>query len=175
MNIIITDIANLDIFLLPVVPANLSIVSAGELDTKDTKETKEHQITIINNEPPKTISWSSFFPVNKNYNFVPYTANQNGWAYVAFFELMKKYNLPIRIIITTKNKVPILNTLAGIKTLTYSCDKAGDINYTLNLTEFYEKFYQFIPRDKEVFKYVRELNIKQFAKDNLQKFGLLPK
>lgn len=170
MNIILTDIANFSVFIIPIVPQNIQIVSAGNSTTYNGIE---HQFTIIDNEKPKEIDWSSFFPVNKNYNFVPHTAHQNGWVYVSFIELMKKYSYPIRIIFTTKTKIPILNTLVSIENFTYSVDNSGDINYSIKLKEFYDKFYNFFATDKKIIDNFSTLQKDQFAKDNLEKFGLL--
>jgi hypothetical protein len=111
--------------------------------------------------------------VNKDYNFVKNGAMKNGWAYVTFIESMKKYKLPIRVIITTKHKVPVLNSLMAIDKFTYGGDKSGDVAYSIELKEFYEKFITFIDRDIEVAKYVKNYNKKQWAKKQLEKFGLL--
>ncbi len=170
MNIILTDIANLSVFIVPVVPVGTSIISKG---SNETLEALDHQFQVMNNEAPKEINWSSFFPVNKNYSFVPFGALSNGWLYVAFLELMKKYRLPIRVIFTTQAKIPILNTLATIDEFKYAVDKTGDINYEIKLKEYYEKFYEFLPRDKEVFKYIRRINIKNEATKMMKKFGLI--
>ncbi len=170
MNIILTDIANFSVFILPIVPDNIQIISGGNSTTYNGIE---HQFTIIDNEKPKEIGWSSFFPVNKSYGFVPRAAYKNGWVYISFIELMKKYNYPIRVIFTTKTKVPILNSLVSIENFTYSVDNSGDINYSIKLKEFYEKFYNFFATDKKIVDNFSTFQRSQFAKDNLEKFGLL--
>jgi hypothetical protein len=86
---------------------------------------------------------------------------------------MKKYRLPIRVIITTKHKVPVYNSLMEIEKFIYGEDKGGDVAYSIELKEFYEKFLTFIDRDIEVAKYVKNYNKKQWAKKQLEKFGLL--
>ncbi len=153
MNIILTDIANITPFIIPIVPPDLQINSNGANESENTLNGK---INVMDNCELRIVSWSSIFPVNKNYDFVNTGSISNGWAYVAFLELMKRFRLPIRIIITTKTKVPVLNMLASIDEFTNSVDKAGDINYTLKLKEFPENFFNFIDRDKEVFKYVKK-------------------
>jgi hypothetical protein len=47
------------------------------------------------------------------------------------------------------------------------------VAYSIELVEFYEKFITFIDRDIEVAKYVKNYNKKQWAKKQLEKFGLL--
>ncbi len=170
MNIILTDIANLSVFIVPIVPTNVKIQSNGSITEVNSLE---RRISIIDNEELKTIEWSSFFPVNKNYPFTSKGALSNGWAYVAFLELMKKYHLPIRVICTTKSKIPILNSLMTISSFDYSLDNSGDINYSITFKEFYEKFYKFLERDKEVLKYIKNINWQSEAQSALKKFGLM--
>jgi hypothetical protein len=114
------------------------------------------------------------FPVNKNYNFMKKLSLKNGWAYVTFLELMIKNQLPIRVILTSKAHVPIYNSLMTIEKFDYTQNKTGDLEYKIELKEFYEKFLTFIDRDIEVIKYIRTHNIKQLAKSQLKKYGLIP-
>ena len=71
MNIIVTDISCLSIFLFPIVPTNIKIDSP---DGNETISTLETHIRLVGNRKLRSISWESFFPVNKSYNFVPSTA-----------------------------------------------------------------------------------------------------
>lgn len=169
MNIIMTDISMLSIFIVPVVPVQLSIVSNGDHDILDTLDGK---FNLIKHKKLREISWSSFFPVNKNYGFVPRGALLDGWLYVAFLELMKKYRLPIRIIITNRDKVPVFNSLMSIDELTYNVDKVGDINYSIKVTEFPAKFLSFLDVDSKILKYVKNNTIK-YKNELLQKYGLI--
>ena len=141
MNIILSDMAQLGVYLIPIVPSGTTITANGK---NETLETLNGNYNHIKTSDLKQISWSSVFPVNKKYNFVPFGALSNGWLYVSFLELMKKYKLPIRVIVTTKQKIPVLNMLAGIKDFSYNVDKVGDINYSISLTEFPNKFWKFL-------------------------------
>ena len=170
MNIILTDISGASIFIVPIVPVNTSISANGQ---NETLNSTEGRFRLIDNQDLKKISWSSFFPVNKNYNFVKTGSLVNGYLYVAFLELMKKYKLPIRAIVTTDKKIPFINMLASIDDFSYRVDRAKDIVYSISLTEFPETFIEFINRGKEIWKYIKELNIKTEIKTQLKKYGLL--
>lgn len=170
MYIILTDIANITPFIVPIVPPNVEIDSDGN---NTEQNTLNGQINIIDFPKLRTITWSSIFPVNKKYNFVNAGAIPNGWSYVIFLETMKNFRLPIRIIITTKNKIPILNTLATIDKFERHIDKAGDINYTIQLKEFPEGFFDFVERDKKVYKYIKGYLKSSNKLEILKKFGLM--
>lgn len=170
MNIIITDISLLSVFIVPVVPVGLEIKSEGDNESIDSLSGK---FNLIKYPKLRSIAWSSFFPVNKNYGFLPSGALLDGWLYIAFLELMKKYRLPIRIIITNSDKVPIFNSLVSIDTLTYKLDKAGDINYSIKVTEFPYNLIEFLKQNNEIDKYVTQHNITNFKSVILKENGLL--
>ncbi len=170
MNIIMTDISMLSIFIVPVVPVQLAVVSNGDHDILDTLDGK---FNLIKHKKLREISWSSFFPVNKNYGFVPRGALLDGWLYVAFLELMKKYRLPIRIIITNRDKVPVFNSLMSIDELTYNVDKVGDINYSIKVTEFPYNLIEFLKQNDKIDKYLTKHNINSFKNIILKENGLL--
>ena len=176
MYIILTDMANITPYVIPVVPPDVSVDSNGKSDSTDTLS---GMINVINNPDLREVSWSSFFPVNKDYSFVPSASIRNGWLYVAFLELMKTYRLPIRIIITTKSKAPVLNMLASIENLKYSLDTSGDIQYSIKLKEFPEGFFGFINRDKDLFnnvkKYISGYLKSSNKKEKLKEYKLLIK
>ena len=171
MNIIITDIANITWYVIPIVPSNVSIKSIT--DNKEEDTLREH-INIAQNKKLRTIEWSSFFPVNKNYSFVRANSLRNGWAYVTFLELMRTLRLPIRIVCTTDTaNIPIINMSVTIDELEISPDKVGDINYSIKLKEFPEGFFDFLDREEEALVYIREILTGQRNVRNLRQAGLL--
>ena len=170
MNIILTDISGLSIFIIPVVPADTAITSNGSADSYNGIEGR---FRIIDNRDLKSISWAGFFPVNKDYNFVKKGSLADGMLYVSFIELMKKYKLPVRTIVTSEDKKPVLNMLSSIDSFSYKFDKVKDINYSIALTEIPENFQEFLSREKEVLKYIKNFDIVNKAKEKLQKFGLI--
>ena len=157
MNIILTDMANITPFIIPVTPSDFRVSNLG--DNKE-ENTIHGNISVAKGAKLRTADWSSFFPVNKNYSFIKRGALENGWLYVAFLESMRIIQLPIRIITTTSKNLPVLNMLATIETLEFKVDNAGDIQYSINLKEYPELIYQFAIRDKELWqkakKYVEE-------------------
>lgn len=170
MNIILSDIASIAAYIIPVMPFGSQVISSNN---NQTINTLMGNVRIVENKPLREFQWGSIFPVNKNYPFIIKNSLANGFLYVAFIELMKKYKLPIRIIMTTDEKIPFVNTLASIDDFSYTTDLTGDIHYSIKLTEFPETFFEFIERTKEVVKYVKGFNEKIKAKELLQHAGLL--
>jgi len=84
----------------------------------------------------KTIEWSSFFPVNKNYDFVEPNSVPDGWDIHNFIFRFMDNNLPVRIVVTNDNRRPVLNMLASIDNYSFREDAVNDIQYSIRLTEF---------------------------------------
>lgn len=170
MNIILTDIANITAYLIPVIPADTQITTNNINETQDTLTGR---MQIMNNAALRNISWSSILPVNKNYKFVPFGIYPNGWVYVEFIETMRRLKLPIRIIGTSNKKVPMYNFLASIDSFIWSMDKVGDIKYTIKLTEFPDKFINFVNRTKETYTYTKKYITGTTKQNALKKYGLI--
>lgn len=170
MNIILTDMANITAYLIPVVPTGTEISNP---DANSTEDTLAGNIRVMKNASLRNIKWESFFPVNKNYNFVPFGAFSNGWTYVTFIETMRRFKLPIRVIGTSSKKVPMFNFLATIDDFSWKVDKVGDISYSISLTEFPEGFFDFVNRDKQVFKYVKGYISSSNKLNTLKNVGLM--
>ncbi|MWC26629.1 hypothetical protein [Paenibacillus sp. MMS18-CY102] len=81
----------------------------------------------------KAISISAIFPVKK-YSFV--SAKTIGWKCVNIVNRWKSSKEPIRLIVTAKDGLEVLNIACLIEGFTYGTDRAGDIPYTLELKEF---------------------------------------
>lgn len=143
MNIIISDVSGVSTLIFPIVPVDTKISANGQSETINALDGR---FRIIKNKDLKSIGWSSFLPVNKSYNFVKKGSLANGWLYITFLELMKKYKLPVRIIVTSDKKAPILNMLMSIDDFSYNVDKTGDINYSISLTEFPYTLMEFLSR-----------------------------
>lgn len=170
MNIILTDLSNTTAYLIPVVPTGTEVKVP---DANSTEEILDGNIRVMNNASLRNIGWASFFPVNKDYNFVPNGTFSNGWVYVAFIETMRKFKLPIRVIGTSSKKIPMYNFLATIDDFSYKVDKVGDINYQISLTEFPEGFFDFVNRDKQVYRYVKSYITSSNKLSALKNAGLM--
>ncbi len=148
MNIFISDISNLTPLVIPITPPNYKVEIGGDNVTEDTINGK---INIIKNAKLSILSWSSVFPV-KSHIGDRSVSIPDGWVYVGFLKGMKTLKLPIRIVATRDNNVPMLNMLATIEEFSYSVDTAGDIQYTIKLKETPERIYEFFLRDVEYVK-----------------------
>ena len=170
MNIIMSDISGASVFIIPIVPVEVPLSSDG---AGDEKNSIDGRFLIVDNKKLRTLEWTSFFPMGKDYKFIKAGSNTDGYVYVGFIELMKKFKLPVRIILTTKGKIPFANMLMSIEKFNWYIDKAHDIQYTISLTEFPETFAEFISREKEIWKYIKNLDVKNTVQDKLKKIGLL--
>lgn len=171
MFITLSDISGTNLFVVPVVPPDLDFKNGGE---NETLQTVKGNIRLVGEKTLKTVSWSSFFPVLKNYGFVAVGSRVNGYDYINFLESAIEAKVPIRIIITTLSKRPICNMLATIDDgFSWSIDTAGDIRYSLSLTEFPEKAWDYINGSASLKQYLQTFAIQSVAKKALSKVGLI--
>lgn len=126
--------ADMDGRLTLIVPVIQPPVKFGQTNKHEIFETIKHgDIVLLGGKGLRTVEWSSFFPVNKLYNFIEAGALLNGKEYVTFLE--EHSEVPFRLIITDKLKT-IRNMLVVVDTFEYEYDKAGDIVYSIKLLEF---------------------------------------
>ena len=151
MNIIFTDMSGATVLILPIVPVEVPLNSDGDNEELDSLDGR---FLLVNNKKLRTVQWTSFFPQDKDYKFIKAASNSDGYAYIAFLELMKKFRLPIRVIFTTKGKIPIWNMLMSIDTFNWYIDKAHDIKYIIKLTECPERICEIITKEKAIFNAV---------------------
>ena len=62
---------------------------------------------------------------------------------------MRKLEFPVRVIGLSNQGVPLFNFLASIDKFTWGMDKSDNIHYEIELTEFPERFWNFIERDRD--------------------------
>ncbi len=171
MNIIMADVSLSTILFVPVVRVDTPINRDG--DVEELNSTDGH-FAIINNQKLMTISWESIFPVGHSYNFIHRRALLNGWQYVDFLNLMKRFRLPIRLIISTERTHRRLwNSLVSIEKFSYHLDEVGDISYSISLKEVPEGFITFIRREAEIIRYVGNLTQRAAREEALRRLGLL--
>jgi len=133
MNIVLSANNNADVYILPVVPNGLDI---DEPQTTEILKGLDHDIKVIGNVGLDKLSINSFFPVDKKYTFIATGAESNGLKYVEFIQNCKKNKIPMRVVITNKNKYTIKNKLFSIEDFKYHSDNVGDIVYQLDLEEY---------------------------------------
>ena len=121
---------NEEVILLPVTPEEYEI--SEEWENQEVAGLRQ-PMNIIQNKKLATTSIESFFP-SKDY---PFLLNRSMWGmeYVETIKRWRQRRVPIRFIITKSGK-PVVNMPVTIDSFTYSEDKSGDIEYTLDLKEF---------------------------------------
>lgn len=118
---------------------NIPVVQAIEPITCET--TDEDFVTIdgntlnlIGGKGLRRFSFSSFFP-SKLYSFVSFLNFREPKHYIKFFEKYRDLKLPVRVIIIDKFSIT-LNMLCRYNFSYTLRDRAGDVPYTLDITEY---------------------------------------
>lgn len=90
-------------------------------------------VRLIGNKGLTKMNWSSIFP-NRPLRFIRPGASSNAKEYLDFFEAAWKRKIPLRVIVIyTTQKI---NMACTVDNLSWSVDKAGDVAYSISLTEF---------------------------------------
>lgn len=133
MDIVFSANNNKEIFVLPIVPPGISIQQPIKNEVFETVNKGEFK--LIGQKGLVVISITSFFPT-KEYPFIKKGALSDGWKYVSFLERWIGLEAPIRIVITSKSGITVKNLAVSIDNFEYFIDKAGDIQYNLDLSEY---------------------------------------
>lgn len=152
----VTDSATESLFL-PIVPKDIPFAKTS--DTSNYKGINE-AFNLPSYQNLEQFSWSSIFPVYKNYKSIRIASSSNGYDYVKFLDERQKNKLPLRLIAFDYNKLNETATniyssgdysLGNITTsainilfddfvlvseFKYGIDKAKDIAYSLTLDRF---------------------------------------
>lgn len=133
MNIILS-VNNAEIIkTLPVVPPDISIDEATNIETFQTMNSGE--LILLGEEGLRSLSIDSIFP-NHNYPWLKSGSSYDGWTYVDFIKKYKKEKRPMRIVITSKFKKEVLNMPVVVESFSYSLDQTGDIRYSIQFKEY---------------------------------------
>ncbi|MGQ7276642.1 hypothetical protein ACT91Q_01595 [Brevibacillus thermoruber] len=116
---------------LPILPSSLSIEEP--MHNEEFETIGYGTLKLIGLKGLRTLAIESFFPM-KEYPFAK--DKRNGWEYVEFFKKWREKRVPIRIIITLDDGREFLNMACTVDSFTYGVDRAGDIPYSLTLSEF---------------------------------------
>jgi hypothetical protein len=123
---------NEDSFIFPVSPSDYDISSP--FDNEQVKGLNQ-SLNLIGTRGIKTISISSFFPAEgKDYPF-DQNGEMFGWEYVDKIESWRDRRVPVRLVIVEDGKKTV-NLAVNIDKFKYGEDQSGDINFTLNFSEF---------------------------------------
>ncbi len=168
MKIILMETTNLAAFSIPYVPGGTRISLVDGANTR--KDTINGRLNVMGNKALRQLKWSSFFPVKGNNNFAPETAHINGYVYATFIETMRKLEFPVRVIGLSNQGVLLFNFLASIDQFEWGMDRSDNINYSIILTEFPERLWNFAARDLDAAKNIgQEFN----RRDHMERLGLL--
>lgn len=171
MYITISDITGGNLYVIPIVPDNISINKGGQ---NETLNTVKGDIRLVGDKSLTEISWSSLFPVYKDYGFVAIGSYPNGYDYVDFIQNCIESKVPVRIVITSAKKRSIVNMLATIdEGFAYEVDKAGDIKYSIKLTEFPSDNWDYINASPNLANFLKSMAFQSVAKKALAKVGLI--
>lgn len=121
------------ILKLPIVPPELEWDNPQKNETMETIQGGE--ILIPGLRGLTTLTIDSFFPMKK-YPFRK--SDVQGKEAIEFFMKSKSARQPLRIVVSTKKGLELLNKLMIIENFTYGLDRVGDIKYKLDLKEFVE-------------------------------------
>ncbi len=145
---------NEEILVLPIVPKELPEVIQEYCHEDFESNTKS--LTLIGRGKARTLTLSFLLPVNKNYNKINKKADNNGWAYIEFWQKWSERKVPMRLIITEGAK-ELLNIAYVIKSLNYKVDKKKDIIATLEIKEYI--FTREVQQEEAEYKW-ENINIK---------------
>lgn len=95
MFITLSNISGTSLYIIPIVPPDVSFKLGGD---NQTLQTVKGNIRLVGEKTLKNVSWSSIFPVRKNYSFTALGSRNNGYDYVNFLEDALTAKVPIRII-----------------------------------------------------------------------------
>ncbi|MBO7747349.1 hypothetical protein I8J29_24495 [Paenibacillus sp. MWE-103] len=135
MNVVLSMNNMAEVLTLPMPPSEFSLPIPGGNEEFDVigGASGVGKLNLPGLRGLKAVSLASIFPVRK-YSFV--SASIIGWRCVNIINRWKSSRQPIRIIVTTKEGLEVLNMACLIENFTYGVDRAGDIPYTLELKEF---------------------------------------
>lgn len=122
----------MEIINIPVVQ-NIEPITCETTD-EDFVTIDGNTLNLIGGKGLRRFSFSSFFP-SKLYSFVSFLNFRLPKHYIKFFEKYRDLKLPVRVIIIDKFSVT-LNMLCRYNFSYTLRDRAGDVPYTLDITEY---------------------------------------
>ena len=103
----------------------------------DTFEAVTGDINVIGAPKLRTLSFSSIFPVNKNYPFIRAQASyKNGWEYVNWIEKYRRYSVVFRLMFVETFGAVKLDMLCTIDNFVYHQEKNNDIKFQIDFREY---------------------------------------
>lgn len=135
INIVLSVNNNSDKIVFPVVLAELPEVSVPQANS--TFQAITGDINVIGTMELRTLTITSFFPVNKNYKFIRSQATyRDGWQYVAWIEKYRKQYIPFRLFIAETSGDVRLNMACTIDDFKYHQNIRNDIDFSISFREY---------------------------------------
>lgn len=131
MDIFISQNNRATVIQLPVVPEKFNV--SLEQNHENFNSISQGDLRLIGHTGLKNISFSSFFPLDDDNN-APYIRSRDwfGHTFTTIFESMMLRRIPVRLLITETR----INLPMTIDRFEYEVGKSGDVDYTMQLTEF---------------------------------------
>ncbi|MFD2088838.1 hypothetical protein [Brevibacillus brevis] len=122
---------NAEVMQLPVPPADYNVPSPWGTEQVDGLQ---QSLLLIGLKGLRSVDIKSFFPI-RDY---PFLQNRSMWgmAYVNTIERWREMRIPVRLVIVDSNGAQSLNMAVAITNFEHSVGRSGDIDYTLQMTEF---------------------------------------
>ncbi|MDF2612776.1 MAG: phage portal protein [Clostridia bacterium] len=117
---------------LPHIPPDFEI-NGGGVEVEEVT-TLDGKITVQNSKALKSFSISAMFPVN-DYYWINKNANLRGWDYVRYFGEAIDNQEVLKVYILNQKGKTILYMPCIVESFSYRIDRAGDVQYTLDIKE----------------------------------------
>jgi len=131
INVFLSINNNAEVLQLPVPPAEYKVPSPWNNERVDGLQ---QALNIPGTKGLRTVEIKSFFPI-RDY---PFLKNRSMWGmeYVNTIERWRGLRVPIRIVIVDSGGAKSLNMPVTIDSFEWGPGKSGDIDYTMQMTEF---------------------------------------
>lgn len=135
INIVLKVDNSMDSVIFPVVPGDLPDINS--LQNNETFEAVTGDINVIGAPKLRTLSFSSIFPVNKNYPFIRAQATySNGWSYVNWIEKQRRLGMVFRLMFVETFGAVKFDMLCTIDNFVYHQEKNNDIKFQIDFREY---------------------------------------
>lgn len=135
INIVLKVDNSMDSVIFPVVPGDLPDINSPQ--NNETFEAVTGDINVIGAPKLRTLSFSSIFPVNKNYHFIRAQATySNGWSYVNWIEKQRRLGIVFRLMFVETFGAVKFDMLCTIDNFVYHQEKNNDIKFQIDFREY---------------------------------------
>lgn len=133
MDFILSWNNNETVLSFPVIPNGGITLSRGQ--DNQTFEGLNGEMQSLGLPQLAKFELSSIFPT-KPYPFIRPGASSDGWAYVNTILLARNRRIPFRAIYIDNSGREVFNLPVSLDSFEYSLDRAGDVAYTMQFTEY---------------------------------------